>query len=153
LNSLGAAYDAAGKYPDAIKAFQKILTLDATNGLALQNIAAMHLRNVRNGPDRAQRLKDAERSRAGHRRGPRAREGTQHSWRDAFHRRRADDAIEEWSRRSRSTAPSSRGCNLWEKLASANRRDEAVKSANSSFARLRPTSARGHRALRAYIGR
>lgn len=43
LNALGVAYGAAERWDDAIAAFQKILTIDAGNALAMQNIAAMHL--------------------------------------------------------------------------------------------------------------
>ena len=44
LNGLGVAYTDAGRPADAIAAFTKILTLDPTNGLAMQNIAAIRLR-------------------------------------------------------------------------------------------------------------
>lgn len=43
VNSLGIAYGAAGRFADAIGAFERVLALDASSGLALQNIAAMHL--------------------------------------------------------------------------------------------------------------
>jgi len=43
VNGLGIAYGAAGRFADAIGAFERVLALDASSGLALQNIAAMHL--------------------------------------------------------------------------------------------------------------
>lgn len=44
LNALGVAYGAAGRFRDAIGAFERVLTVDSGNALALQNIAAMYLR-------------------------------------------------------------------------------------------------------------
>ena len=46
LNGLGVAYGDAGRYDEAIGAFRKVLTLDATNGLAFQNLASMVLREA-----------------------------------------------------------------------------------------------------------
>ena len=46
LNGLGIAYGDAGRYSDAISAFRQVLTLDATNGLAYQNLASMTLRQA-----------------------------------------------------------------------------------------------------------
>ena len=43
MNSLGVAYTSAGRPADAIAAFERVLALDASNGLALQNIAAIKL--------------------------------------------------------------------------------------------------------------
>jgi arylsulfatase A-like enzyme/Tfp pilus assembly protein PilF len=43
VNSLGVAYGAAGRYADAIQVFERVLVLDPSSGLALQNIAAMYL--------------------------------------------------------------------------------------------------------------
>ena len=43
VNGLGIAYGAAGRYAEAIQAFERVLALDGSSGLALQNIAAMHL--------------------------------------------------------------------------------------------------------------
>lgn len=43
LNALGVAYGAGGRFADAITAFERVLTVDTGNALALQNIAAMHL--------------------------------------------------------------------------------------------------------------
>jgi tetratricopeptide (TPR) repeat protein len=43
LNALGLAYGRAERWQDAIAAFERILTIDSGNALALQNIAAMYL--------------------------------------------------------------------------------------------------------------
>jgi arylsulfatase A-like enzyme/Flp pilus assembly protein TadD len=64
LNGLGVAYGAAGRYTDAIAAFNKVLALDPTNGLAYQNSASMVLRQAlatKNADDRRARLQEAER--------------------------------------------------------------------------------------------
>src|SRR5207249_44595 len=63
LNALGIAYGDAGRYADAIAAFRKVLTLDATNGLAFQNLASMVLREALAAGDAAIRrgkLQEAE---------------------------------------------------------------------------------------------
>ena len=44
LNALGVAYGAGGRFAEAIAAFERVLLVDSGNALALQNIAAMHLR-------------------------------------------------------------------------------------------------------------
>jgi arylsulfatase A-like enzyme/Flp pilus assembly protein TadD len=62
LNGLGLAYGGAGRYADAIRAFEKILTLDPTNALAMQNIATMRLEEAGKVPaTRDANLKEAER--------------------------------------------------------------------------------------------
>jgi arylsulfatase A-like enzyme/tetratricopeptide (TPR) repeat protein len=43
MNSLGLAYGAAGRPAEAIAAFERVLAVDPSNGLALQNIAAIKL--------------------------------------------------------------------------------------------------------------
>jgi arylsulfatase A-like enzyme/Flp pilus assembly protein TadD len=65
LNGLGVAYTDAGRPADALAAFTKILALDPTNGLAMQNIAAIHLRSALaiadpRDPRRVAALSDAE---------------------------------------------------------------------------------------------
>ena len=47
LNGLGIAYGDAGRYPDAIRTFNRVLALDPTNGLAYQNLASMTLSQAR----------------------------------------------------------------------------------------------------------
>lgn len=54
VNSLGIAYGVAGRYAEAIDAFERVLALDSSSGLALQNIAAMHLEQ--NAIDNAERF-------------------------------------------------------------------------------------------------
>lgn len=44
LNSLGIAYGQAGRVNDALATFQRVLTIDDTNGVALQNIGTIYLR-------------------------------------------------------------------------------------------------------------
>ncbi len=43
-NALGIAYGQAGRDADAIAAFDRVLAVDATNGIALQNIGTIRLR-------------------------------------------------------------------------------------------------------------
>jgi superkiller protein 3 len=43
LNALGVAYGAGSRWTEAIATFERILTIEPGNALALQNIAAMHL--------------------------------------------------------------------------------------------------------------
>jgi tetratricopeptide (TPR) repeat protein len=45
-NGLGVAYAAAERYDDAIRAFERVLSLDPTNALAWQNQASMVLRRA-----------------------------------------------------------------------------------------------------------
>jgi arylsulfatase A-like enzyme/Tfp pilus assembly protein PilF len=44
LNALGVAYGEAGRAEDAMRTFRRVLDLDATNGLAYQNIATLQLK-------------------------------------------------------------------------------------------------------------
>jgi arylsulfatase A-like enzyme/Tfp pilus assembly protein PilF len=67
LNGLGVAYAGAGRPAEALAAFKKILALDPTNGLALQNIGSLQLRAALSIPDpadarRAAGIKEAEAS-------------------------------------------------------------------------------------------
>ncbi len=50
LNALGVAFLAAGRPADATRAFRDVLALDATNGLAYQNLAALQLRQAQAAP-------------------------------------------------------------------------------------------------------
>ena len=64
LNGLGVAYGGAGRYEDAIRSFDRVLTLDPTNGLAYQNLASMVLSQALRMPglsqlERTQRLQQA----------------------------------------------------------------------------------------------
>jgi tetratricopeptide (TPR) repeat protein len=61
LNALGLAYGSAGRYPEAIGTFQKIIVLDPTSGLAHQNIATMLLEeSSKPGAPRSQKVQEAE---------------------------------------------------------------------------------------------
>ncbi len=63
-NGLGVAYAAAGRYDDAIRAFNRVLALDPTNAIAYQNLASMVLRQaLAGGPARSgpAMLQEAER--------------------------------------------------------------------------------------------
>ena len=62
-NGLGVAYTHAGRVNDAAAAFRRVLALDPTNGLALQNLASLALRqalDARAAPDRQRLLREAE---------------------------------------------------------------------------------------------
>ena len=64
LNGLGVAYGDAGRTDAAIRTFQRVLTLDPTNGLAYQNLGALALQQAlaaKNPAERSTRLADAER--------------------------------------------------------------------------------------------
>ncbi len=131
LNSLGIAYGAAERYDEAIRTFERVLTLDPTNGLAHQNLASMRLRQAIATGDVAvagQRMQQAE----------------------AFARKaiaidaglagahtiigvilsktgRKSEAIESWKRAVAIDASEFNALyNLWLELASAGRRDEAI---------------------------
>ena len=57
------AYGDAGRAQDAVRAFNRILVLDPTNGLAFQNLAAIALQQAlatRNDAGRRVQLQDAE---------------------------------------------------------------------------------------------
>lgn len=62
MNSLGVAYGRAGRFAEATKAFQQILSLDATNGLALQNLAfiAFNEADTLAEPAKTERQREAE---------------------------------------------------------------------------------------------
>ena len=62
-NGLGVALTHAGRLGDAARAFRRVLVLDPTNGLALQNLASLSLRQalaVRAEPERQSLLREAE---------------------------------------------------------------------------------------------
>lgn len=131
LNGLGIAYGGAGRYADAIAAFEQVLKLDATNALAHQNLASMLLRlalAAGNGPIRKARLEEAEGF---------ARKAIEidEALPDAHttlgvilsSTGRKDAAIESWKRAiALDGAQFNAMYNLWLELAAAGRRDEAV---------------------------
>jgi arylsulfatase A-like enzyme/Flp pilus assembly protein TadD len=130
LNGLGIAYGDAGRYDEAIRAFQTVLTLDATNGLAYQNLASMVLRQAlaaKDEPLRDAKLREAERF------AQKAIE-VDPSLPDAFTTLgvvqstsgRKGDAIESWKRAVALDGTQFNALyNLWLELAAAGRRDEA----------------------------
>ena len=62
-NGLGVAFTHAGRLADAATAFRRVLALDPTNGLALQNLASLSLRgalHVPAGAERQRLLHEAE---------------------------------------------------------------------------------------------
>jgi tetratricopeptide (TPR) repeat protein len=130
LNGLGIAYGDAGRYDEAIRAFQTVLTLDATNGLAYQNLASMVLRQAlaaKNEPLRDAKLREAEGF------AQKAIE-VDPSLPDAFTTLgvvqstsgRKGDAIESWKRAVALDGTQFNALyNLWLELAAAGRRDEA----------------------------
>ena len=130
LNGLGIAYGDAGRYDEAIRAFQTVLTLDATNGLAYQNLASMVLRQAlaaKSEPLRDAKLREAEAF------AHKAIE-VDPSLPDAFTTLgvvqstsgRKGDAIESWKRAVALDGSQFNALyNLWLELAAAGRRDEA----------------------------
>jgi tetratricopeptide (TPR) repeat protein len=131
LNSLGVAYGAAGRYADAIATFRKILALDSTNGLALQNIATMYLRQALppNARDRARLLQDAEtHARQAIAVDPALAKAHNTLGVVLFQLGRVNDAIDEWQRAVALDGTEFDALyNLWQELARAGRRDEALR--------------------------
>jgi len=136
LNGLGVAYGDAGRYADAIRTFQRVLALDATNGIAFQNLASMELRqalalkagDAHRGTERAAKLQTAESD---------ARKAitADPSLADAYTTLgvvlstsgRKAEAIDAWKRAvSLDGGQFNALYNLWLELATAGRRDEAV---------------------------
>jgi arylsulfatase A-like enzyme/Flp pilus assembly protein TadD len=130
LNALGIAYGDAGRYDEAIRTFTSVLALDATNGLAYQNLGSMVLRQAlaaRREPLRGSKLREAEAF---------ARKAIEvdPSLPDAFTTLgvvqstsgRKADAIESWKRAVALDGTQFNALyNLWLELAAAGRRDEA----------------------------
>jgi arylsulfatase A-like enzyme/tetratricopeptide (TPR) repeat protein len=130
LNGLGVAYGDAGRYDDALRAFRRILTLDSTNGIALQNVASMELRlalNTKAPADRQARIQEAERY-------DRQAIAADPQLGDAYTTLgviqsttgRKADAIDSWKKAVALDHEQFDALyNLWFELASAGRRDEA----------------------------
>jgi arylsulfatase A-like enzyme/Flp pilus assembly protein TadD len=130
LNSLGIAYGAARQYGQAVQTFQRVLTLDPTNGLAHQNIASMRLREAlaAGGGDAPPLFAEAETfARRAIELDPRL-PGV-HTILGVILSKsgRQAQAIESW-KRAVELDPSEFNAlyNLWLQLASAGRREEAV---------------------------
>lgn len=130
LNGLGVAYGDAGRYDDAMRAFKRILALDATNGIALQNIASMDLRMAlatKDAAARQARIQEAEQY-------DRQAIAADPQLGDAYttlgviqsNAGRRADAIESWKKALALDREQFDALyNLWFELASAGRRDEA----------------------------
>jgi arylsulfatase A-like enzyme/Tfp pilus assembly protein PilF len=130
LNALGIAYGDAGRYEDAIRTFTSVLTLDATNGLAYQNLGSMVLRQAlaaTSEPLRGAKLREAEAF-------ARQAIAVDPSLPDAFTTLgvvlstagRKGEAIESWKRAVALDGTQFNALyNLWLELAAAGRRDEA----------------------------
>ena len=130
LNGLGVAYGDAGRNEDALATFRKVLTLDATNGLAYQNLASIILTEAlaaKAEPERRDKLQQAEGF-------ARKAIDVDPALPDAFTTLgvilstsgRKADAIDSW-KRSVELDPAQFNAlyNLWFELAAAGRRDEA----------------------------
>jgi arylsulfatase A-like enzyme/Tfp pilus assembly protein PilF len=131
LNGLGVAYGDAGRQADAIRTFKTVLTLDATNGLAYQNLAAIVLQR-------------ALASRSEHERQPLFQEAESYARQaidadpalpDAYTTLgviqssvgRKAEAIDSWKRAVDLDGSQFNALyNLWYELAAAGRRDEAA---------------------------
>ena len=130
-NALGVAFTHASRPREAAQAFRQVLSLDPTNGLALQNLASLSLRDALDGrtSDRQRLLQEAE-SLAG-----RALEADPalpdaHTTIGVVYSvtGRVDRAIESW-KRAVALDPGQFNAlyNLWTKLAEAGRDAEAVQ--------------------------
>jgi arylsulfatase A-like enzyme/cytochrome c-type biogenesis protein CcmH/NrfG len=132
LNGLGVAYGDAGRSADALRTFRQILALDATNGIAYQNLASIVLRDAlasRHDAERRGKLQEAERH---------ARKAIEvdPALADAYTTLgvvlsttgRKEDAIDSWRRAVELDAAQFNALyNLWFELAAAGRRDDAVR--------------------------
>jgi arylsulfatase A-like enzyme/Tfp pilus assembly protein PilF len=131
LNALGVAHGDAGEYDAAMASFRKVLALDATNGLAYQNLASITLRRAlaaKEGSGRRAQLQAAEGF---------ARKAIEvdPTLPDAFttlgvvlsSSDRKAEAIDTWKRAVELDASQFNALyNLWFELANAGRRDEAA---------------------------
>jgi tetratricopeptide (TPR) repeat protein len=131
LNGLGIAYGAAGRYTDAIGAFKRVLTLDATNALAFQNLASMVLRQAlaeRDERERASRFREAEAFARKALEADSALPDAHTTLGVIFSNSgRKAEAIESWKRAvALDSAQFNALYNLWFELARAGRRDEAA---------------------------
>jgi arylsulfatase A-like enzyme len=131
-NSLGVALTHAGRLPAAADAFRRVLALDPTNGIALQNLASIALRqalSTTRPAERASRLREAEDlARQALTADPQLPDahttlGVVLSATD-----RKDDAIASWTRAIAIDPTQFNSLyNLWAVLADLGRHDEAVR--------------------------
>ncbi|HEX6465470.1 MAG TPA: sulfatase-like hydrolase/transferase, partial [Vicinamibacterales bacterium] len=132
LNGLGVAYGDAGRYADATRTFERVLALDATNGIALQNLASIVLRQALGTKNPAQRDANLQQAESNARKAIAA----DPSLADAYTTLgvvlstsgRKPEAIESWKHAVTLDREQFNALyNLWLELARAGRRDEAVQ--------------------------
>jgi len=158
LNGLGIAYGDAGRYGDAIGAFNRVLKLDPTNGLAYQNLASMVLRQAlasTSPTERTAKVREAETY-------ARKAIDVDPALADAFTTLgvalstsgRKDEAIASWKRAVElDPAQFNALYNLWFELAKSGRRDEAVLYGRQFVATAPPAFfAPDIARIRAYLG-
>ncbi len=156
MNALGVAYGEAGRYGDAIRGFKKVLALDPTNGLALQNIASMMLRQVPEKPGSKDLsiLKDAETfARQAIAADPALAKAHTTLGVILFRMGGNAAAIDEWKRAVElDGAEFDALYNLWLELAKAGRRDEALTYGQQYVRTAPPAFFRGEiEQIKAYI--
>jgi len=129
LNGLGVALADAGRDTDAAQTFNRVIALDAGNGIAYQNLASLMLKSAlgSHGADRVARLGEAERL-------ARKALDTDPALADAHttlgvilsSSGRKDDAIGSWKQAVALDAAQFNALyNLWFELAAAGRHDDA----------------------------
>jgi len=159
MNSLGIAYGDAGRYADAIATFQQVLTLDATNGLAFQNLAAMTLRQAleaRTSDEQTRKLGESERFARQAIDADPALPGAYTTLGVALSSGgRKNEAIEAWKRAVALDATEFNALfNLWLELARAGRKDEAVAYGRQFVATAPPAFFHADiEQVRKYLGR
>ncbi len=143
LNSLGIAYGAAGRYADAVRTFNRVLALDATNGLAYQNLASMTLRDALSSGDARADAAKLHQAEAYARQALRADAGLAgvHTILGVIlsGTGRKAEAIDAWTR-AVDLDPSEFNAlyNLWLELAAAGRHDEAARYGRQFMATAPP---------------
>jgi arylsulfatase A-like enzyme/Tfp pilus assembly protein PilF len=132
LNGLGVAYGDAGRYADAARTFERVLALDATNGIALGNLASISLRQGLDAKNPAQRDANLQRAESDARKAIAA----DPSLADAYTTLgvvlsttgRKREAIDSWKHAVTLDREQFNALyDLWFELARAGRRDEAVQ--------------------------
>jgi tetratricopeptide (TPR) repeat protein len=154
----GIAYGDAGRYGDAIGAFNRVLKLDPTNGLAYQNLASMVLRQAlasTSPTERTAKVREAETyARKAIDVDPALADAFTDAGRRAVHVRpqgRGDRELE--ARVELDPAQFNALYNLWFELAESGRRDEAVLYGRQFVATAPPAFfAPDIARIRAYLG-
>ena len=158
MNGLGIAYGDAGRYADAIGAFNRVLALDPTNGLAYQNLASMVLRQGLASTVPSQRAAKVGEAEAYARKAI----DVDPALADAYTTLgvalstagRRDEAIASWKHAVELDAAQFNALyNLWFELAQSGRRDEAVQYGRQFVATAPPAFfAPDIARIRAYLG-